>query len=376
MTGASGKTEARVTELDGLRGVLAWTVVASHILLVSGWYDPLVRRFEVLGDVPESAVDVFMILSGFAITHVLILRPRLDTYVVRRACRIIPAYYVALTLGILFNNMAADNLRRLPPGTIGAGYVPIFEVGDARMWLDAPLHFLFLHGLIPTTLLPALPYTLLGVAWSLSLEFQFYVIAPALIGLCRRWRWILGLVIVAVLVATLFAGKMMALFSNAFLPAKALFFLVGALSYFALERRGSGVRAWILCLSLNTALCAFWWFGTGRHYEALLGPFIWAVMIVAIRFNYLGPLRTFLNSRPLQFLGRISYSTYLFHAPVIFLLQAAIWRWLNPSSTRGLLFWTTSIGIPAIFLVSWLSWRGIEQPFQRLGRRYAHGKPG
>src|SRR3982751_3088654 len=183
MTGASGKTEARVTELDGLRGVLAWTVVASHILLVSGWYDPLVRRFPILADVPESAVDVFMILSGFAITHVLMLRPRLDTYVVRRACRIIPAYYVALTLGILFNNMAADNLRRLPPGTIGAGYVPIFEIGDARMWLDAPLHFLFLHGLIPTTLLPALPYTLLGVAWSLSLEFQFYVIAPALIGL-------------------------------------------------------------------------------------------------------------------------------------------------------------------------------------------------
>ena len=120
MIGASGRAEARVTELDGLRGVLAWTVVASHILLVSGWYDPLVRRFPIIGDVPESAVDVFMMLSGFAITRVLMMRPRLDTYFVRRACRIVPAYYMALLLGILLNNVAADNLRRLPPGTRAA----------------------------------------------------------------------------------------------------------------------------------------------------------------------------------------------------------------------------------------------------------------
>lgn len=373
MIGASGRAEARVTELDGLRGVLAWTVVASHILLVSGWYDPLVRRFPIIGDVPESAVDVFMILSGFAITHVLMMRPRLDTYFVRRACRIVPAYYIALLLGILLNNVAADNLRRLPPGTIGAGYVPIFEIGSARMWLDAPLHFLFLHGLVPTALLPALPYTLLGVAWSLSLEFQFYLIAPAIITLCRRWRWILGVLILAVLTTTLCAGRMMAVFSNAFLPPKALFFLVGALSLFAIERRGSRIRGWILCLSLNTALCLFWWLGTGRFYEAILGPFIWAVVIIAVRFDCLGFLRAFLNSRLLQLLGRISYSTYLFHAPVIFLLQAMIWRWLNPSATQSLLCWTAFIGIPAIFVVSWISWQGIERPFQRLGRRYGHG---
>jgi peptidoglycan/LPS O-acetylase OafA/YrhL len=373
MIGASRGAEARVTDLDGLRGVLAWTVVASHILLVSGWYDPLVRRFPIIGDVPESAVDVFMILSGFAITHVLMMHPRLDTYFVRRACRIVPAYYVALLLGILFNGMAADNLRRLPPGTIGAGYVPILEIGSARMWLDAPLHLLFLHGLIPTTMLPALPYTLLGVAWSLSLEFQFYLVAPALIAFCRRWHWALAILIVAILTTTLYAGRMMTVFSNAFLPAKAVFFLVGSLSFFVIESRGSRGRAWILCLSLNTALCLFWWLGAGRLYEAILVPLVWGVVIVAIRFKCLGPLRGILNSRLLQLLGRISYSTYLFHAPVIFLLQAAIWRWLNPSSTWSLLVWTSTIGIPAIFLVSWISWRQIERPFQRLGRRYAQG---
>ena len=367
----SSKTRARITELDGLRGVLSWTVVATHILLVSGWYDPLVRRFPIIGDVPESAVDVFMLLSGLAITHVLMMHPRMDRYFVRRACRIVPAYYVALFVGILLNDMLADNLRRLPPGTIGAGYIRVCEIGSERLKLDAPLHFLFLHGLIPTALLPALPYTLLGVAWSLSLEFQFYLIAPALFAFCRRWQAALSFLIIAVTVATLYAGKIMTVFSNAFLPAKAAFFLVGALSFFAISREGSRGRAWLLCLSPNIALGFFWWRGTGRLYEAILVPLIWGVVIVMIRLGRFRALRTVLNSLPLQFLGRISYSTYLFHAPVIFLLQAAIWRWVNPSSTGSLLLWDAAIGIPAIFLVSWISWRGIERPFQRLGRLYA-----
>lgn len=367
----SSRTTGRIPELDGLRGVLAWTVVAAHILLVSGWYDPLTRRFAILGDVPESAVDVFMLLSGFAITHVLMLRPKTGSYFVRRACRIVPAYYVALLVGILLNGVLMDNLRRLPPGTIDVSYIRICELGSDRLWLDAPLHFLFLHGLVPTSLLPAVPYTLLGVAWSLSLEFQFYVIAPAIFAFCRRWRGALVCLIVGIAIGTFYAGKIMAIFSNAFLPAKAAFFLVGGLSYFAVEQAGSRRRAWLLCVLPNIALGFLWWLGTGRIYEAILPPVIWSAVIAAVRFNHFGILRTVLNSRPLQSLGRISYSTYLFHAPVIFLLQAAIWRWVSPSSTSSLLIWTAAAGIPAVFFVSWISWRTIERPFQRLGRRFA-----
>ena len=57
-----------------------------------------------------------MILSGFAITHVLMMRPTARNFFFRRACRIIPAYDVALTAGILLNGTLADNLRRLPAG--------------------------------------------------------------------------------------------------------------------------------------------------------------------------------------------------------------------------------------------------------------------
>lgn len=368
-------TAGRVTEFDGLRGLLAWTVVICHLLLVSGEYDPLVRRFPALGEVPESAVDVFILLSGFAITHLLMLRPTMRSYFIRRACRIVPAYYVALFAGILLNGTLEANLRRLPSGSIGAGYIQICELGYRRLWLDAPLHVLLLHGLVPATLAPALPYTLLGVAWSLSLEFQFYAVAPAIFALYRHWRGTLVLVGTAVLISTLFASAIMTYFSSAFLLAKASFFFVGGLGYFALDERFSRAKAWVLCLLPGIALTSLWWQGTGRVLEAIVPSLVWSVIVVAIRFKRFKVLRASLNSRSLQFLGRCSYSTYLFHAPVVFILQAAIWRWASPSSTPVLLLWTTITGIPAILLVSWLAWKGIERPFQRLGRLYSATTP-
>lgn len=358
----------RITELDGLRGVLAWTVVLSHILFVSGWFVPLVRRVPIVADLGESAVDVFMLLSGFAITHVLWLQPPLASYFRRRYFRIVPAYYLALCLGILLNATLADNLRRLPPGTVAFSYIQICEIGGGRLWLDAPLHFLFLHGVFPAVWLPALPYTLLGVAWSLSLEAQFYLVAPAIFALCRRWRAAIVALIVLVAITTLFAGGITSFFSNAFLPAKAGFFLVGGLSFFAVTQPGPPWRAWLMSLVPPTALAFLWWRGTGRFNEALLSPLVWGVVVVGVRFRRFDLLRAFLNCRPLQLLGRISYSTYLFHAPVVTLLQAAIWRWMNPSSPDLLLLWSAATSIPAVFFVSLLSWRIIERPFQRLGR--------
>ena len=359
----------RITELDGLRGLLAWTVVISHILFVSGCFNQIVRRVAIFQDLAESAVDVFMLLSGFAITHVLWHRPPVSRYFLRRTLRIAPAYYVALLAGIFLNSLLADNLHRLPAAAVAPSYLQICAIGSERLSLDAPLHFLFLHGVIPAATLPALPYTLLGVAWSLSLEVQFYLIAPAVFAVCRRWRaaWVTLLILVAV--PTLYAGKIMSVFSNAFLPAKAAFFVVGGLSFFAVTRPGPPWRAGLWSLLPCLALAFLWWRGTGRVNEALLAPIVWCLVIVAVRFDRFSWLRAWFNSRPLQLLGRISYSTYLFHAPVIILLQAAIWRWVNPSSTSNLLLWTAATAVPATFFVSWISWRGIERPFQRLGRR-------
>ena len=219
-----------------------------------------------------------------------------------------------------------------------------------------------------------MPYTLLGVAWSLSLEVQFYLIAPALFAFCRRGWPARAALIILVAIGTLFAGKIIDIFSNAFLPAKAAYFLVGGLSFFAVTRPAQPWRAWLAVLAPSFILALLWWRGTGRLNEALLAPIVWCAVLVAVRFDHFRLLRAGLNSRPLQLLGRISYSTYLFHAPVIILLQAAIWRWVNPPSSRSLLLWTAAAAIPCTFFISWMCWRGIELPFQRLASRPAGGR--
>src|SRR6266403_5446415 len=113
------ETTRRFRELDGLRGVLAWIVVASHILVCVGWIGPIVGGDYFLSQVAAAAVDVFIILSGFAITRLLIVTHESGgRYVWRRICRIFPAYWAALLAGIALNAWVADNLRQLPRSAV------------------------------------------------------------------------------------------------------------------------------------------------------------------------------------------------------------------------------------------------------------------
>ena len=310
-----------------------------------------------------------MLLSGFAITRLLLVeRASWSRYLWGRFCRIVPAYWVALAAGIALNGWLGANLRHLPPTPQAQAFFAVCDVGASRPWTDGILHFLLLHGLAPSALLPSEPYTFLGVAWSLSLEWQFYCLAPVAVIVATRTRW--GFAILAMLAGAgaLFCESIMSVFSNAFLPAKAAFFLVGAIGYVSVMQNKRNDRA-ILWLAGSCGLLAILWrMGSHAPIESFLPVAVWGFVLAAVRFCRFDSFRSFLNSRPLQYLGRVSYSTYLFHGPVITVVQAAIWRWIRPASQTQL-FWATVV--PAIFgtlIVSELSWRFVERPFQRLGR--------
>ncbi|MBA2586397.1 MAG: acyltransferase [Chthoniobacterales bacterium] len=363
------RSSGRIPELEGLRAVLAWTVVVTHILICSGWFGWNFGTQNLPSEIAAAAVDAFIMLSGFVITRlVLVERESYGRYLFRRACRIVPAYWVALALAIALNSQMGANLRHLPPTLSSQFFASFSDVAAGRLWTDSIMHFLLVHGLAPSSILPAEPYTFLGVAWSLSLEWQFYCVAPLLLFFATRTRFG-GVVIVAAAVTTaLFSGRIIAAFSAAFLPAKAIFFLVGALTYIAVVEERRSRNAFAVLAGMCVTLSAFWWIGCGRSIEVVLASIVWMLVICAVRFQSLKSLRAFLDSPPLQFLGRVSYSTYLFHAPLITLLQAGIWRWINPRDPALLLLVTALPSIFGTFVVSALSWRWIEKPFQRLGR--------
>lgn len=362
---AVAQRDKRVPEFDGLRGVLAWLLVLVHVTICCGWFGPNFNGQSLLSEVAESALNLFFLLSGFAITRLLVVqREPFNRYMWRRVCRIVPPYWVALTAAIALNSWLAANLQRLPSTPDTQGLIMICDIAAARVWIDSALHYTLLHGLAPVPLLPWAPFTFLGAAWSLSLEWQFYCIAPFVLALAVRSRIALTLLILLGAVGLAFADYWMHWFTVAFIGIKGGLILAGALTFFVASR---GEKLGVLLVPAYVA-AALWGIGSGRAVEALVTSAGWTIVIVAAYSDQLRFASRFLNSAPLQYLGRVSYSTYLFHVPVIIVLQRAIWNLINPADRLQLFGWTLAGAISGTLVVSELSWRFIEHPFLEIGR--------
>jgi peptidoglycan/LPS O-acetylase OafA/YrhL len=83
----------RLAAVEGLRGWLAWAVLFDHVAYFSNFRAPFLGQF--LRDIGPPAVLVFIIVSGFVITHLLIERPEpYSAYLLRRFMRIFPLFAV------------------------------------------------------------------------------------------------------------------------------------------------------------------------------------------------------------------------------------------------------------------------------------------
>lgn len=244
----------------------------------------------------------------------------------------------------------------------------ICDLAASRFWTDLGLHLFLLHGLAPVQVLPFAPYTFLGVAWSLSLEEQFYALAPLLLGLALASRIGFAGIAAVATVGLGFGGYWTIFMPTAFLPVKLGFFVAGGLTFYAAHRAVCGSRWPLYALAPSCIAAALWAVGSGRILEAAFTAAVWLVVIVAALIQRFGVVSQLLNSAPLQYLGRVSYSTYLFHVPVITIVQTAIWRWINPADQLQLFWWTICGATAGTLLVAHLSWRFIERPFQMIGR--------
>ncbi len=162
-----------VAELDGLRALAIVLVLfrhavvpfrpAGHALLpIAGWdaATPLVNGW--------MGVDLFFVLSGFLITHHLcgryggvLDRRSAGDYVLRRALRIVPAYYAVLFV-------------------VAAGLVPLYAVEERDLGRRVLDHLLFMQDYLAPDIVV--------VFWSLGVEEKFYCFAPLLLAAVLRVR--------------------------------------------------------------------------------------------------------------------------------------------------------------------------------------------
>lgn len=371
----------RADELDGLRGLLALWVVLSHLFCWTGFWEftapgPLRHLWaEFIG--AEPAVETFIILSGFAISF--LIHKRRESYgqfMWGRFFRIYPVYFACLALG------TATALLLTPFVLQTAGWrdtTVYFEwnrsLSAAETSATGPhvfWHVTLLHGVIPRSMLGGVNATLLTPAWSISLEWQYYLVAPLLARLVRSG---LGLALLAAVawVALGFADRWM----NphlAFLPAQLPLFLIGIGSFHLYRWFGSSGSRRSRVFALPAVAVAALGILTGWHPTPLL---MWALAFGCIFVEGDDPLsrafaalRAVLNHRWLQWLGRISYSLYLVHWPAI-IACLALMLYLRPElSSQEAILLLLSIGLPLILVAATIMHVSLERPMMAWGARW------
>ena len=337
-------------DLEGLRGVAILLVLLFHadLLGVTGGF---------------IGVDVFFVLSGFLITG-LLLRERersgrisLRDFYARRARRILPAAAVMLvaTLAVSWFVLAPLDLVSLAGDAVAVA----LSVGNIHFAINATDYF---AAEAPPS--PLLHY------WSLGVEEQFYLIWPALLIAAMRFgrprsSAALALAIVTVVsclaaIALTEPAQAWAFFSLGTRAWQlALGGLLAALAV-PLARLPREVLAPVGWLGLAGIVAAGFLFDSSMAYPgvAALLPALGAAAVVAAGEGRLSVGRL-LATRPLRFLGRISYSLYLVHWP-LFVLPAAA---LAIGETLSL---EVRIALTVLAIVfGWASYRWIEEPIHR-----------
>jgi peptidoglycan/LPS O-acetylase OafA/YrhL len=361
----------KIRTFEAARGLLALWVVIGHTIKHAGYNPEDIGPWSLLAK-PELAVDCFIMLSGFVIFLLLdAQRISYRDYITRRFLRIAPIYAAVLAVSALTLGWQLDviSAQRWSNATI-LGDLKLHRDGLDHLAAHLLAHATMLHGLVPPSVLPSGLYAIVGQAWSISVEWQFYLIAPVAFYLLTAQRWrMLG---VLLLLLALLCNQPM--FGDGSVVRQGGFFVVGILSFY-LWKHSEAVRSEHLpLLELFAATgIAFALYFMSTHKISMI---LWVVMLAMaiaekcrVNGNLFSLLTPVASKPPLQWLGKISYSLYLVHNLVIYF-------WIDQLDTRfpsipkaAVLGALLPLVIVTGVAVSALTYRWIESPFMRLGGR-------
>lgn len=274
----------RIPSLDGLRAIAISLVVMGHWVEVR-YHSEMAGSFASLGR------RVFFVISGYLITTLLMREYgktstiALRKFYVRRAYRILPAAIVFM----------------VPVFAIFWHELRWYHMAAAALYL---VNFDFTH-----------PW-FLGHLWSLSVQEQFYFSWPCILRKWHRHRVKIALAVIAFAPLYRVACHLLQLHGRAdeTFPAVADILAIGCLLSFY-EKQLPRIRAaWAALMILPVVLVPVYVGVLRFHVTALLLFLLWPLMHFSIAGLLLHVVQRpywLLNWRPVVWLGKISYSLYL-----------------------------------------------------------------
>jgi peptidoglycan/LPS O-acetylase OafA/YrhL len=354
----------RFVMVDGLRGMAALAVVLCHLTVPeicrfsAGLKSSLPQPLPSLLRHGDLGVEVFFVLSGFVIAYSVrgrtVNAAFAGRFALRRAIRLDPPYYLTILISLTFWAYF------LP---FGLSQV-LDDVGGPRGLVANMFYLQDLLGFVSP----------ISIAWTLCLEVQFYLAFIGLLSLAQavggRFRRVaagervvgeasagaLLLVFVPVLAVSLglwYPG----LRRFDFLGTWFRFFL-GVTVYWVFSGQLSGRWLAVFALVLSSLGIATW---DARGLTAL------ATGLLITEAGRAGGLTSWLSSRWIQFLGRISYSLYLIHIPLGMGAANLVWSHTDRSDTGALL--CAAIAVLVSLTAAWGVHIAFESPSIILSKR-------
>jgi peptidoglycan/LPS O-acetylase OafA/YrhL len=353
--------------LESLRGLLATSVlfhhsVVSYFYFKTGKWTAVPSQFYMfLGTAP---VTIFFFLSGFLFWSKCLAHNGVGAYgsfLIARVRRLVPVYYVSLGLILVVVLVNTHFKLVVPLSTIVIElarwlvFVPTFDING--------FHQAF--------------FVNAGVIWTLTFEASFYLLLPLLFWIFKGYRIFLYLA-VALAVHWMLARRGVVFtfdpHSSGVGPLVALFFDL----FFGF---GFGLGMFVAFLH---ARCPKQWWQILQQRRWTPIPLIFLAAPVFLHVGFYTPAEFFLLSVVFLFvaagndfygllsfpavflLGTISYSFYITHGIVLFVLSHLFDRWVPIASLTPLEYWSFVgiVGITTVCLSTLLYWQ-VERRFMK-----------
>jgi peptidoglycan/LPS O-acetylase OafA/YrhL len=310
----------------------------------------------------HSAVALFMVLSGFIFTVGSLGKEIVyKQFLLNRVCRIFPLYIFVIACSVSFQSSNYSFL--------------------------GILQYLLFQGNYPGGLVND-PY--LGMAWAISVEFQFYLVLPFLLRFYEKYgvRYLLGVLItfVCLRIINYFEGGDVRGAAYWTILGRMDQFILGMLCGVAYVKKGVYLARLRYALPLSVAAVLGWAYYFNHHggfpfmhwnriFWTTADAVVWGQFILFyLAASALLPAPI---SRVVAFVGEISFSMYLLHFIVLKTLIHSNYVFaLSPERTSNAFLNTLLVALPVTLAISALTYFVIEKPFLTLRRSYQRPSTG